>query len=134
VSEDDIRSLRRIYDTFSRGDVEELVGYLAHDIEWTSPEALPWGGTLHGHDGVRAFATIFQDHVEGRWADPEEFLDAGDVIVVLGLGRGRAIATGQEYEVPFAHVWSMTEGVPSRFRNYTDTAPILAALRGSSSP
>lgn len=132
MSEHDIKSLRRIYEAFSRWDVEELLGGLAHDIEWSTPDALPWGGTLHGHDGVRAFATIFQDHVEGRWADPEDFLDAGDLIVVLGLVRGRGIATGQEFEVPFAHVWSMTDGVPSRFRNYSDTAPVLAALRASS--
>ncbi len=88
MSEQDVESLRRIYDAFSRWDVDELVGDVAHDIEWGLPDTLPWGGTRHGHDGVRAFAAISQDHVEGRWADPDDFLDAGDRMVVLGRMRG----------------------------------------------
>ena len=71
MSQQDVESLRRIYDAFSRWDVEELVADLAHDIEWSLPDALPWGGTRHGHDGVLSFASVSQDHVEGRWADPD---------------------------------------------------------------
>ena len=48
----------------------------------------PWGGTRHGRDGVAAYATIFRDHVDGLWADADDFIDAGDVIVVLGRLRG----------------------------------------------
>jgi ketosteroid isomerase-like protein len=88
MSHQDVESLRRIYDAFSRWDVEELVGDLAHDIEWSLPDTLPWGGTRHGHDGVLAFASVSQDHVDGRWADPDDFLDAGDRMVVLGRLRG----------------------------------------------
>jgi ketosteroid isomerase-like protein len=77
---------------------------------------------------VRAFASVSQDHVEGRWADPDDFLDAGDRMVVLGRMRGRAKATGEDFEVGFAHVWTMTDGVPSRLRAYFDSAPIMAAL------
>ena len=101
---------------------------LAHDIEWNLPDVLPWGGTRHGHDGVLSFASVSQDHVEGRWADPDHFLDAGDRMVVLGRLHGRAKATGQDFEVEFAHVWTMTDGVASRLHAYFDTAPIMAAL------
>jgi uncharacterized protein len=128
VAEQDVQSLQRIYYAFSRWDVEEFVSDLAHDIEWRLPDALPWGGTRHGHDGVRAFASVSQDHVEGRWADPDDFLDAGDRMVVLGRMRGRARASGEEYEVEFAHVWTLTDGVASRLHAYFDTAPILAVL------
>jgi ketosteroid isomerase-like protein len=128
VSEEDVQSVRRIYDAISRWDVEELVRDLAHDIEWSVPDTLPWGGTRHGHDGVRAFAAVSQDHVEGRWADPDDFLDAGDRLVVLGRMRGRAKANGRDYEVEFVHVWTMTDGVASRLRSYFDTAPIMSAL------
>src|SRR5919108_6190657 len=89
MTEDDVKSLRRIYEALSRWDVDELLSDLSHDIEWTAPDTLPWGGTRHGHDGVQAFASIFQEHVEGSWADPDDFLDAGDRMVVLGRLRGR---------------------------------------------
>ena len=128
MSEHDVESLRRIYNAFSRWDLEELVSDLAHDIEWRLPDTLPWGGTRHGHDGVLAFVSVSNDHVEGRWADHDDFLDAGDRLIVQGRMRGRAKASGRGYEVDFVHIWTMTDGVASRMRAYFDTAPIMAAL------
>jgi ketosteroid isomerase-like protein len=128
MPEPEIQALQRIYDALSRWDVDEFASDVTHDFELILPETVPWGGTLHGRDGVEAYATIFQDHVEGPWADADDFIDAGDVIVVLGRLRGRARASGQKYEVPFAHVWTLSDGMPSRCRSYFDTAPIMATL------
>ena len=128
MSEHDVESLQRIYQALSSWDVEELVSDLAHDIELSLPDTLPWGGTRHGHDGVRAFVSVSNDHVEGRWADPDDFLDAGDRLIVQGRMRGRAKASGRGYEVDFVHIWTMTDGMASRMRAYFDTAPIMAAL------
>ena len=130
MAEEDIKTLRATYSAVQRSDGEELPEHVAHDIQWSLPEAVPWGGTRHGPAGIRAFLEIFHDHVEGSWADPDEFLDAGDRVVVLGRMRGRSKAHGAEFEVAFAHVWGMTDGVPSSLRSYFDTAPIIAALRG----
>jgi ketosteroid isomerase-like protein len=134
VSEHDIQAVRRIYTALTRWDIDELVADLTHDVEWSLPAPLPWGGTHHGPDGVRAFAVIFRDHIDGPWADPDDFLDAGDRIVVLGRLRGRARESGHEFEVEFAHVWALTDGVASRVRVYYDSAPILAALEGRPPP
>jgi hypothetical protein len=123
-----LETLRDIYAAVQRHDSERLTEALAHDIEWTLPETVPWGGTHHGHLGVMAVVEIYEEHVDGLWADPDELIDAGDELVVLGRVMGRARSTGQTFEVPFAHVWSLTDGVPSRFRGYYDAAPILAAL------
>jgi ketosteroid isomerase-like protein len=128
MPEPEIQALRRIYDALLRWDVAEFARDVTHDFELILPETVPWGGTRHGRDGVEAYATIFRDHVEGQWADPDDFLEAGELIVVLGRLRGRARATGEEYEVHFAHVWTLSDGVPSRCRSYFDTAPIMAAL------
>jgi ketosteroid isomerase-like protein len=128
VPEHEVKSLRRVYDALSRWDVDDLVTDVTHDFEMILPDTVPWGGTRHGQEGLRSFATIFQDHVEGLWADPDDFIDAGDSIVVLGRLRGRAKATGKEYEVHFAHVWTLSDGMPSRCRSYFDSAPIMTAL------
>jgi uncharacterized protein len=129
VAAEDVQRLRAIYDAFDRGDVDAWVGLLAHNIEWSVPETLPWGGTRHGHDGARVFRELLDEHVEGGWGTPEEFLDAGDRIVVLGRFSGRARATGREFETQFAHVWALSDGVPVRLDNYSDTAALLEALR-----
>jgi ketosteroid isomerase-like protein len=128
MAEEDIQALRRIYAAFSRWDIDELSHDVTHDFELNVPESLPYGGTHHGYDGVQAFATVFQDYIDGQWADPDDFLDAGDRIVVLGRNRGRATHTGKEFEMPFAHVWTFTDGVASRLQVYADSAPLVAAM------
>jgi ketosteroid isomerase-like protein len=128
MSEHEVNRVRRIYGAFSRWDVDEMLRDVTHDVELNLPDGVPFGGTRHGPGGVRTVARLFQDHIEGGWADPDDFLDAGDRIVVLGRIRGRARETGREFEVLFADVWTASDGVPSRLRSYFDTAPITAAL------
>jgi ketosteroid isomerase-like protein len=128
MPEMEIQALRRIYEALSRWDMDEFANDVTHDFEFILPETVPWGGTRHGHDGVAAFATIFRDHVEGQWADADDFIDAGELIVVLGRLRGRARASGEEFETHFVHIWTLSEGMPSRCRSYFDTAPVMAAL------
>jgi uncharacterized protein len=128
MPEFEIEALRRIYDALARWDVDEFANDVTHDFELVLPKTVPWGGTRHGRDGVEAYAAIYRDHVEGQWADPDDFIEAGDLIVVLGRLRGRAKATGEEYEVGFAHVWTLSDGMPSRCRSYFDTAAVMAVL------
>ena len=51
-----------------------------------------------------------------------------DLILVLGRLMGCGRQTGQSFEVPFAHVWGLSDGMPSSFRGYYDSAPITAVL------
>jgi len=128
VPESEINAVQRIYDAFTRWDVEEMLRDVTHDFELTLPDTVPFGGIRHGPAGVRTFAQAFQDHVEGGFADPDDYLDAGDRLVVTGRIRGRARTTGQSFEVGFVHVWAFSDGVPWRCRSYFDSAPIMAAL------
>ena len=59
---------------------------------------------------------------------PDEFLEAGDEVVVLGRYRGTAKQTGKPLDVPFVHVWSLRDGKAWRFRQFLDTAGWVAAL------
>lgn len=131
MPKEEIEAVRRIYDAMSRWDVEALAHSVTHDFELNLPESVPFGGTRHGYDGVEAFASVFRDHVDGPWAEPDELFDSDDALVVLGRLRGRGKQSGRGFEVPFAHAWTFTDGVPSRCRAYYDTAPITAALEGS---
>jgi ketosteroid isomerase-like protein len=128
VSGEDLAAVRAAYDAFDRGDVEALLGVLSHNIAWHAPEVLPWGGTRHGHDGVRTFFELLDEHVEDGWGEPDEYLDAGERIVVLGRLLGRARATGTEFEVRFVHVWDFQDGVAVTFDAVVDSAVVLDAL------
>lgn len=134
MAEELISTVRRFYDAMSRWDVESLSHSVTHDFELNLPDTVPFGGTHHGYDGVEATATVFRDYIDGPWAEPDDFIDAGDALVVLGRLRGTAKRTRQEFEVPFAHVWTFDEGAPSRCRAYYDTAPVTAAIEPAGAP
>jgi ketosteroid isomerase-like protein len=60
---------------------------------------------------------------------PQEFVDAGDRVFVLGEFRGKGKARGTAFVAPFVHIATIRNGKMARFQNYTDTGTIAAAIR-----
>lgn len=58
-----------------------------------------------------------------------EWFDAGGAVVAVGEYRGTSVATGRSFAAAFAHVVEVREGRVVRFRQFTDTAMVAAALR-----
>jgi uncharacterized protein len=122
--------VKRSYEAFARDDMDGVLADLHPDIVWHQAQGLPHGGIYRGVDAVRR--SIF-DPLDGEWwdefsADPDEFLDAGPEVVVLGRYRGVAKGTGRQLDVPFVHVWTLQDGKAVRFRQFLDTAGWVQAL------
>lgn len=125
-----VEIVRRSYEAFAREDLDGVLADLAPDIRWEQAQGLPHGGVYHGVDEVRR--NIFEP-LDAEWwaefsADPDELIDAGDDVVVLGRYRGVAKGTGKRLDVPFVHVWTLREGRAVRFRQFLDTAGWVEAL------
>ena len=122
--------VRRAYEAFARDDMDGVTADMDADIVWHQAQGLPHGGTYRGLDQVRR--NIFDPLDEEWWdeftAEPDEFIDGGDDVVVLGRYRGVAKRTGKRLDVPFAHVWTLRDGKAIRFRQFLDTAGWIAAL------
>ena len=125
-----VDATRRSYEAFARGDMDGVVADMHPEIEWHQAQGLPHGGLYRGLDEVRR--AIFDPLDEEWWdefaADPHEFLDAGDQVVVIGRYRGRAKGTGRSLDVPFVHVWTYRDAKAVRFRQFLDTAGWREAL------
>ena len=126
--------VQRSYEAFARDDLDAVLADMHPDIEWRQAQGLPHGGYYRGIDEVRR--NIF-DPLDAEWwdeftAEPDEFLDAGGEVVVLGRYRGTAKQTGNQLDVPFVHIWSIRDGQAVRFRQFLDTAGWVAALEPSS--
>lgn len=122
--------VRSAYAAFDRGDKEGALRCCAPDVEWVQAQGLPHGGVYRGVDEVRR--NVF-DPLEASWwesfaAPPEEFVDGGGTIVVLGRYQGVAKGTGRILDVPYVHVWTVEGDVCTRFRQFLDTAGWNAAL------
>jgi hypothetical protein len=61
----------------------------------------------------------------------EDFVEAGDHVVVLVRNSGRGVGGGVPIEARRAHVWGLRDGVPVSFRLYLDPDEALAAVGAS---
>jgi ketosteroid isomerase-like protein len=125
-----VELVKRSYEAFARDDMDGVLGDMHPDIEWHQAQGLPHGGYYKGLDEVRR--NIF-DPLDAEWWDeftatPDEFLDAGDEVVVIGRYRGTAKRTGKTLDVPFVHVWTIAGDKAVRFRQFLDTAGWVEAL------
>ena len=130
MAEQDVESVRRAYDAFNRQDIPAVLDLFDPQIEWTEPGGgrAP-AGTFRGPQRVadEVFATV-PEHFDEFRAEPEQFIDAGEHVAVVGRFRGRA-KSGEALDAPFVHVHRMRTGKVTHFQNYVE-APAWARAWG----
>jgi len=120
-----------LYAALDDDDVEPFVGLCAEDVVIRYPAAglLPYGGTWHGHEGVRAFLEAHDAAEEIVAFEPSHMTADGNRVFVLGMFEGRAKPTGVVWSTEFVHVLSVVSGRLTRWDGYFDTAVALQAHR-----
>jgi uncharacterized protein len=127
ISEDLVLLTEDSYRQFREND-PAFLEKVHDDVEWHVPDTLPGGGVLHGQLAVLEFMDTTGRLWEDARPEPEEFLPAGETLVVLGRWRARARATGIAVDIPFAHVLRYRDGKLAYFHNYIDAAKALQSL------
>lgn len=124
MSQENVALIRSIYDAFAAGDIPGVVGRMRPDMVWNEAENFPYadGNPYCGPEAILGgvFARLGSEW-DGFAASPEEYLDAGETVVVLGRYRGTCKATGLAMDAQLAHVWRVAGGKAARFQQYTDT-------------
>jgi len=130
---ENLRIVREIYEAFAKGDLAAILNLLAGGVDWASPgpKAIPFSGSWHGRDRVAQFFAAVGEHLEVLDFGAGQFIAQGDTVVVLGRERMRVKGTARVYETEWAHVYKLREGKVVRFREYTNTAAVAQAFRGS---
>ena len=125
-----IDAVKQVYQAFAEGDIPTVLGLLNSDIDWTEAEGFPYAGTYHGPRAVLegVFMRLGSEW-DGFAVVPDEFIDGGDTVVVLGKYSGTYKATGKSFEANCAHVWKVQDGKAIRFVQYVDTLLVHRALQ-----
>jgi uncharacterized protein len=128
MSGSDVGLIRDAYAALARGDFAALLDALDPCIEWPDGGCQSLEG-CRGHEEVLAaiLERIGGDARECR-VEPQEFLLAGTDVVVLGHQHCRSRTSGRVFAIPFAHVWTIRDGLAVRFRSYADRPQLRAAL------
>jgi ketosteroid isomerase-like protein len=82
-----------------------------------------------GHDGIRRFFREWLEPFESFYAHAEDFIDAGEAVVVRCRQGGRGKQSGLEVEMPlYWQVYRLREGRAVRIEVYTSQSEALRAV------
>jgi ketosteroid isomerase-like protein len=113
--------VREAYDAFGRGDIPAVLEATADDVEWTVADVLVQGGSWQGREAVGQFFQALGEHYEELSIDVQDLVDGGEHVVGVGVGHGKRRGGGP-VEYGFAHVFTVSDGKVTRFREYADRA------------
>jgi ketosteroid isomerase-like protein len=131
MSQENVEALRRLYGEWAKGNLWALRDIADPNIEWEwSPKLASLSGgprIYRGLDEIGAATLEFLAAWDRYWMTAEDFIEAGDKIVVLMRVHARAASTDSTLEQRSTAVWTLRNGRAMRVRYYDDRAEALKA-------
>jgi ketosteroid isomerase-like protein len=122
--------VKDLYQFVKINDLESIRPIFHKNIKWNQMKGFPNGGQYVGADEV--FQNVFQS-LKKEWSNwgsqVEEYIDAGETILVSGHYEGTFKESGIHMEAEFIHKYTIQDGVITKFHQYTDTNLIANAVR-----
>jgi len=124
---ENVEIVRRGYKAFREAGVEGILEFLHPDIEWHMSAAFTHEPRVYrGHDGVREVFRFFNEWIDELGADPHEFIDSGDRVIVPVRMHGRLRASGDPVAYELVQVWTGRDGKAIKLVTYPDTRTAIA--------
>jgi ketosteroid isomerase-like protein len=86
------------------------------------------GVSYRGHAGMRQWFDDVAEYWESMWVEADQFLDAGEPVVVLGQVHARGKRGGVPIEAPAAWVFHLRDGRLIYLRLYLDRSQALESV------
>lgn len=106
MSEANVEIIKRGFDAYLRGDVASATAIHADDIVFNPAEEAP----IHGREAVLSYLQRWEDPWDEYELQTEEFIDAGDCVVVTIHVRARGTASGIEVDARSHQVYTLRDG------------------------
>jgi ketosteroid isomerase-like protein len=121
MSEQNVEIVKRIHAAWASG---ESAGDLVDpELEYVNPSYAVESGVKQGRRTLAAVLDVYPDF---RF-EPEQYRDAGEEVVVIGVGHGTS-SSGVEAHWRQGYVWTVRDGRAVRFRWFSDPAEALGAV------
>ena len=125
MSQQNVQSIRRLYEAFAQGDMDAFERGCSRDILWNEAESSLYAGgnPYRSFSAVMTgvFAPTLRDFEDFR-CNVEKLIDAGDYVIGTGRYRGTHKATGKSLSAQFCHVMHVDQqGKLESIQEYVDT-------------
>jgi ketosteroid isomerase-like protein len=123
MSQANIEVVRRLFDSYVRGDYAEAATCLAVDVVYEVGQELP----ARGREAVRVMWERWDDTWDELETVPEEFIDAGDQVLVTVHYSARGRGSGIKFEERLFDVYTFCDGRCVRKREFRRRSEALEA-------
>jgi ketosteroid isomerase-like protein len=130
MSESNIHTLQTMFEAFKKGDLAGALASADPAIEAEPSSTFPGQEVYRGHEGVLRFFAMFLEAWDEYHAEPVEFIDAGDDVVVVVHQRARGKGSGVMIESDMFQVWTFRGGKAVRMRVCSSREEALELARG----
>ena len=127
MSQSDIDNVRARYEAANQGDRSALFRDVQPDFALQAPEQAPGAGTYFGAAEATRFMEDLWEPFEEVIAEPQEFIENGDQIVVRLRVRARHKGSTAYVEIHVATLWAMRDGKPVRMEMHPEAEKALEA-------
>ena len=131
MSQENVELVRRVYEAHNRGDFTAVFAAYGPEIEWHVLGVAEFGfdPVYVGHDGVRTFWRLWLSAWETTSFEYDEFIDAGEHVVVVQSQRMRGRTSGIELEWnSYAQVWTIQHAKVIRVEFFPTRGEALEAV------
>jgi ketosteroid isomerase-like protein len=126
LSEENVQIVRNAVERF-QATGEMSPGMTVEDVAWHDPPDFPDAQVHIGIDGVVNALGVWADAWDDWQIEIDEFVDAGERVLVRGKQRGRGKETGVLVEQPLCLVYLMRDGKAVEVRAFFDEGQALEA-------
>jgi ketosteroid isomerase-like protein len=129
MSKQNVEVVRKGYEALRKGGIDAALAFMDPEFEMDlPPEIGPEPQVVRGHEAVRRWFETAMEALEEIRIEPEEFIDAGErvVVPVRIIGRGRT--SGLEAVQHVTQVWTIRDGLSVRMDSYVDAESALEAV------
>ncbi len=129
MSQENVAVVRTVLAAMSVGDPEAAFALADPGVVIDTTRFVFNPSTYVGIEGLRQLWTETNEGWEEMRTEPDEFIDAGERVVVIGRLVARAKASGVKVERPTGQVWTIRSGLVVRWEiGYTDPREALKAV------
>src|SRR2546423_917454 len=128
MSQANVEIARKVFAALNRGDREEALGLAHPNVVLDATRSVFNPKTYYGKDGIRQWLTDTNETWEGMHTEQNEFVDAGDRVVVIGRLVGKGKGSGVEVGSPNGTILLIRDGLVIRSETgYTSRREALRA-------
>jgi ketosteroid isomerase-like protein len=127
MSQENVETVRRMYEAFHAGDADGALAYFDPEVEVDASVRVD-EGIGHGRGAVNAMVARWLAAWDEWREEIEEIRDLGSQVLVVSKQHGRAKGSGIEVETRYAVLYEIPADKITRMALYSEPAEALEAV------